>query len=339
MTLVEAMQMSNNPLVGKVIYNMGMHSPLMTTLDFVLGKELNKEFARTDGLNFPSMSTWHNIGESPTAESGKFERVRTNMYLSRHQVSVDKVLQENPNSIGDPIGTQVAMAIRAFSHDFNDKFINNDNISGNSKCFDGLRGRMNKRSDYGIPSELRKSMGAIDMRASTMTAAMAHQFMRALDELLMVISGGNGDYSKVCLFANDTVITAMSQAIRMMGAGAGFGTTTDAYDRHFETYRGAKIINPGLAYPYRSMNRIMPNSENADGITTTGGSASSLFAVRFDQEDGVIPWMRHSFEEAVIPIPRVVNDGLTDKVTIDLGFSLAQTNLLSLGQIYNFRVA
>lgn len=340
MNLVDSLQMSNSPVIDRVIMNLGMHNPLMSKLDWIYGKELRKELAMYDGLNAPSVP-WSDVGDAVTEVSGKFERASATMYLSRAKILMDKVYAENPQSIGDPLDTQLKMYIKAWSHDFNAKFINNNIISGNTKSFDGLRGRFAKRSSYGIPAELARDLSGADMRVGSITATVANTVMRNLDEMLMVVSGGSGNYSNVVLFCNDTVMAALNHAARLMGGGAGFQTAKDAFDRQVTTYNGAQFVNPGLNYPYRSLSRIMTNSETAAGTASTGGNFSSIFAVRFGTEadpDGYVPWFRHDWNEAVTYIPRGVNDAINEQVVIDVGASFILTDKLALGHMFNFRV-
>jgi len=335
MTLTDMIQMSNVPLIQNVIYNLGMHSPLLSTMDFVLGKEIRKDIARYDGVNAPTPA-WVKIGDPVGEFNGKFERASASMYHLRGKITLDKVEIENPQAIGDPVNTQIKMYLNALSRTFNSTLINNDNISGNVDAFDGFRGRMNKRTDYLIPAELRVD-SALDLRPTAVTAASAATIFRQLDEMIEIVTN-SGDFGSCMLFMNDKVKAALNQAARVAGTGGGFTTTMDAQDRQVETFRGLRIINPGLNYPLRSMSRIMTNTETAAGTLSVGGTFSSIFVARF-AEDGIVPWMRHSMDEAIVHIPKEANDGYNDVIALDIGLSMINTSSTALGQLFNLRVS
>lgn len=335
LSLASMLQMANTPLVQKVIYTQAKYNSILSIMEMEATDTLTTRKAIYDGVNSPDVS-WLNLGEDPVVTDGKFETVEGSFFMARNMIKLDMIYSAMKDFIGNPKDEQVNMYLKALSRNLTNMFINNDNVAGYTKCFDGLRGRMNKRSVYGIPSELRKDMSGLDLRPANITGSNVQYLLRVLDDTLAILNVNN-DTSKIKIICNETLKNALAHGLRLSGAGAGFKMTEDAFGRQIPTYAGVEIYDPGFTYPYRdTVTRILPNSETATGLTATGGDRTSLFIVRFD-EDGLLGLLPFSMDRIANDIGRFV-DGVIDRIVMNFGFGLLQTSAYSVAQLYNLKV-
>lgn len=333
-TLHQHMEMSNVQPIQHILYLLGRHQNLLSLVPYDVKPVLKGRAGVFTGSGAPSID-WTALGETPPQTNGVFSVVEDSIYLVRNQISIDHNLAIDAGAIGDPMGNQAGMWAKTFSKDLMDKFINNNNITGNTKSVNGLRGRLAQASNYGIPSDMRVDAGGLDLRASSGSLGTAtNTLLRQLDDLLSAVNTTD-DYSNTIIFMNNYTKNAISHGLRTLGVGSGYATDRDVFDRHVESYRGARLVDCGFRFPLNSLSPIITNSETSTGTATTGGTQTSLFAVNFG-ESGLNLWMMESPDAWFVPTFSDV--GIFEKITIRGSVGLIQQSPTAIGQIYNFRV-
>jgi len=339
LTLNDVLQMSNSPQVTKVFTPYINLNSFISFMPFETNASLSVKTAIYDGKYAPTVSDgWVPTSTAPGETDGKFETSTANVYFHRKQIKIDSALSRAPDFIGDPLGMQVGIYSDALIRETQIKFFENDIVTGNSNCYDGIIGRFAKASDYGIPSELSVDMGGLDLSMSGMSLTNAEKIMRSIDDVLAPMSQGSY-YGGIVAWCNDKMLNAINAAIRKLGAGAGFETTTDAFDRKIASYNGALFVDAGYRYPLRSLSRIITNTQSADGLSQTGSTKTSIYFTKFAQEGGISGWFNRPLDQIYLfQSPQNDSSGIFNKVTIDMGIGLIQSSPLALARLYNITV-
>jgi len=282
--------------------------------------------------NLPTV-TWNKLNTEPTVTSGTPTPFSEQGYMVRNAIDVDHFLVEDRNSIQDPRGVQIEGFLAALSYDFNDKFINNDHVTGDDDAPVGVRARLDNPTTYGTLSELKIDAGAVDMTPGAMTAATANRFISYLTQMLQFLGRPYGDGVK--LYMNDLMIRQFEQAVRMLGAGAGFMMTKDAFDRPVYNYRGAEIVDIGRKADQTT--RIITSTEASTGLA--GSSVhTSIYGVVYG-EDRLIGWQFQDMMQAIQDLGRIGNAGTILRTLIDWFVGLYPQHTRCFARIYGIKVA
>jgi len=218
LTLADHAALSNDPLVKEITkslhqtWNALKDIPLFTSPSL---KQIGMRYLNS-GIPLPN---WTGVNSEPVAVKGRPKSYEEQMYLVRNKILVDHVLLDQPTNIIDPIEAQVQIFLEGFAYDFNDKFINNNPVSGNVDCFPGLSYRMDNFADFDIPSEMDISVPTTQatLKSGSIDSAKANGFFSAVQELLDNMNAPNGD--GVVLYMNEFAKRQIEYAIRVMGIG------------------------------------------------------------------------------------------------------------------------
>ncbi len=327
LTLSEWSVLSNDPVVQSV--TMSLHKTMNVLKDIPLktSRALSMQGVRFIGSEGAPSVNWATINEEPVTTKGKPSPYSENVYLVRNKFQIDNLLLDQPTQIMDPVTAQVNFWNEAFSYDFNDKFINNNPITGDSDCFAGIRHRLQNLSDFDLPSDAVVNAGALALTTS-MTAAIANTFLEYVQNLLDNLGAPDGD--GVTLYMNEQCKRRFEFAVRMLGAGGGFTTQRDGFDRPVEMYKGAKVRAVGRKVDQTTS--IITSTETAAGTADTGGTATSIYAVRYG-EGYVSGWQTGLLKPKYLG-PSTEN-GVMHNIVIDWGIGLWMPNTRSIGRIRN----
>jgi len=282
MTLDVYATQSNDPVVEKFTDSLYRTKNIVKDIPLATKDTLIMLGARMDQNSaLPSMTNiWTAVNQDPTVVIGKLTDYSERMFLVRAQFQIDKRINRDTNAISPPIDVQSKLFFAAFEYNFNYTFINNaHNSGGNLDAFAGLRTRLDNPGAYGMPTELKFAATGADLSPTGITAATANAFLRYVEQLLDFIMAEDGD--NVVLYMNDYMRRAFAYAVRQAGPGAGFDTTTDAFDRKIRTFRGAKLRDVGRKADQTT--RII--SQNEDSSGNDGGTGyTSIYAVNYGTE-------------------------------------------------------
>ena len=330
-SLSEYAIMSNDPLVMAITKSLIVNGAVFTDIPF-----LNQNTLLANGVrwqdNLPTVN-WSKINAGLTVTKGKPTAYQEQAYLMRNAIDCDVKLLQDKNRIVDPCAAQLDAYFAAVTYDYNDKFINNDHLSGDDDSIVGLRYRIDNASTYGVVSELKIDAGAIDMSDAGMTAAIANNFIVLIQTLLDYFGRREGD--GVVLYMNDNMIRRFEKAVRMLGAGAGWNTQVDAWGRMVTKYRNAKIVDIGRKADQST--RIILNTEASTGAA--GASVhTSIYGVVYGPER-LVGWQFAPLGESVTDLGLLGNDGTIARVMIDWATGLLPQHTRCMGRIYGIKVA
>lgn len=309
LTIGDYAVMSNDPLVQKITISLIVNGVVFADIPF-----LNKKTLVANGVrwqdNLPTV-TWSKLNAGLTVTRGKPTAYQEQAYLMRNAIDVDIKLLEDENRIVDPRVTMLQAYIMAVVYDYNDKFINNDHLTGEDDSIVGLRYRLDNPSTYGLVSEMKIDFGGVDMTQGAMSSTTANNFIESVQTMLSYMGAEDG--TGVVFYVNDLLIRRWERAIRLLGAGAGWSMITDAFGRSINQYRNAKIINVGRKSDQST--RIITNTETNTGLP--GASTyTSIYAVRYG-EDAMVGWQFDPLSESIEDIGMIGNDGTGYRIKID----------------------
>jgi hypothetical protein len=272
----------------------------------------------------PSTIGWRRIGADhssyrATNPSKKEERA----YSIGNIIEIDKALIKDKSAkMYDPRAYQVSMITKAIGRVFNDTAINNTELA-NVDAPVGLKARI--AND--LPSSQLmfgdSSSSALDLSLDASgRAANIQQFLHMLDKLIWACDG----HKASAILCNSTFILLWWDIARQSGM---LKTTTDALGREFATYKGVPFIDMG--YKVDDSSTIMTNTELTAATADTGGTCSSLIAVKIGKEH-FTGWQEYSME-VLHKGYKDSADGLTERTIIDWVIGLALSHPRSAARL------
>jgi hypothetical protein len=324
LTLADQAVLSNDPLVKEITMSLHQTWNAIKDIPFYTSPSLRQVGVRyTNEAGTIPTPTWSAINGEPNAIKGKPKSYEEQMYLIRNKITVDSRLLDQPNNIIDPVEAQIKIFMEGFAYDFNDKFINNDptsTTSGNSPdCFPGIKYRLEHRADYDIPTDCLvapvSTVASLDV-SSTFTQVEANGCLLALQELFDNLNSPDGN--GIVLYMNEDTKRRFEGVIRLLGAGTGFNTDTDAFDRSVDTYKGAKIRTVG-----RKLDGTSP-------VITAPANFADIYAVRYGT-GYVQGWQSGPFKPEYLGKSK--ENGIMHNVLFDWGMGLWMPNTRSIGRL------
>jgi hypothetical protein len=324
----------NEPQIREIFEPQSNHQSILSLFDFKWTDHHVIRDAVFHGENAGTIN-WTGLEMDSTEILSHPTSVESSFKWAFHKFSIDPLVQQNGANITDPVTFQLRVWQGIFSRDFNNKFLNNDVTTGNARSFQGIRGWMRNPVTNKIPTELKRDLGGIDLRPSAMTLANAQRLVYELEIICSHMCDNSTDFSSVVIFLNTQAFAGINAAIRLLGAGSGFETTRDAFDRFVVTYRGARFFDPGNFYPNYQINPILPNTESASGVSTIGSNFTSLLFAKVNTP-GLEAFT--SYDRQRGPIYRIEGqDGKTMNYYIRMGYNFLNKDPKTFAQMHNLR--
>ena len=320
--------MSNDPMVKAVTFSLLDMGTALTDIPFVNKKTLIANGVRWTG-NLPTVN-WGAINSDPVTTVGAPTPYQEQAYVMRNAIDVDKIYVEDMNAITDPRGAQLAAYLKSVAYDFNKKFILNDHVTGDANSFVGIKARLDNPDVYGCWSSAKIDGGGVDLTLAAMTATTANKFIELLEQLLWSVDSPNGD--GVTLYMNEVMKRRFATALRTMGTTGGFAIVKDQFDRSVEMFMNATIKDIG--YQADQATRIIPTVESATGAQT-GGTYTSIYAVNYSP-DHFFGWQ---YDPVTAHDLGLMNNGVIYRTVIDWAGGLMNSNIRSLGRLYDIKLA
>jgi hypothetical protein len=323
---------SNDPLVQEVIFSLLDIGTAMTDIPFVTKPTLIANGVRWNG-NLPTVN-WGTLNSVPAATIGTPTPYQEMAYIIRNNIDVDKYLTLDQNAIGDVRGTQLAAYLKAVAYDFNDKFINNDHVTGNADALIGLKYRINNGTTYGVRAMNLIDAGGVVVTLAGLTTASTkdagNALIEYLDQLLWSVDSPTGD--GVTLYMNEVMQRRMATLLRAMGTDGGFSITKDEFERTVMSYKGAVIHDIG--YKSDQVTRIITNTETAAGLAGSS-NYTSIYAVNYST-DHFFGWQFDSLQAHDLGL---LNDGVLYRTVIDWAGGVMNASDRSLGRLYDIKMS
>jgi len=331
LTISDYAVMSNNPLVTKITMSLLQNGIILADIPLATKASMIANGVRWQD-NLPTV-TWGKLNTDPTVTKGKPTPYQEQAFLVRNAIDVDIKILRDENRIVDPRAAQLSIYLQALAYDYNDKFINNNHISGDDDAIVGLRYRLDNASTYGLVSEMKMDFGGVDISLAGVSAANANKFIYYVQQILDYMGRPDGD--GVVLYMNDIVKRLFENAVRVLGAGAGWTMTRDAFGRAITMYRNAKIVDVGRKADQTT--RIITATETsagADGASTY----SSIYACVYGEER-LIGWQFDPIEESIKDVGLIGNGGTIARILFDWATGLYPQHTRCMARGYNIKVS
>jgi len=323
--------MSNVPLVKKIVTSLLFNGIVLADIPLITDPTLVQQGVRWMD-NLPNVN-WAKLNEGTTVTKGKPTAYAEQAWLLRNSIDVDYKLIEDRNQIVDPRAASLEAYWSSVAYNFNDYFINNDHLSGDEDSFIGLRTRIDNPATYKLATDIKIDASGVDMSQAGMTTATANNMIEYIQTLLSYLGREEGD--GVCLYMNDQMKRRLERAVRLLGAGAGWNITKDAYDRSLTYYKGARIIDIGRKADQST--RIITNTETAAGLPGAS-NFSSIYGVVYG-EDRLIGWQFAPMEKSVKDLGAIGNDGTISRISVDYAVGLLPQHSRCMGRIFNIKMS
>lgn len=332
LTLAQWANQANDPLATKVTFSLLDFGTVLEDIPFITYPSMKVNGTRFTG-NLATVN-YRKLNEASAVTSSTASPYTEQAYIMSNMIDVDNKLRRDVNSLGDPMGVQLEAYLRSAGYDINDKFFNNDPVSGDPDAPIGLRYRLDNPSTMGTNSACKINGGGVDITQGAMTAATAATFIELIEQAFHEVDGGT-DGNGVVIYMNRLVSRRFGRAVRMLGAGGGFDMTTDAFDRRVTKFRNATIRTIGVKADQST--EIITNTETAAGAE--GASTfSSVYVAKYG-EGYLQGWQFDSLPDSINYIGQRSDEPTHERVLIDYAFGMKHDHTRSIARIYNVKVS
>lgn len=322
---------TNEPRIVRtveVLYDAG--SIMARDIPFAVHNSLWANGSRFDG-EVPT-PTWMDVNDPDIPEGHSVpSSFQEQAYLFRHKVRTDRAILTDKNQFQDPHAFSIRMFLKGVSYDFNDKFINNKHATGgDTKAFVGIRARLDAPLTYGTLSANKMDAGAVDLSSAGADASSFGDFCEIMDEFLYNLDSPDG--TGVTLYMPIQLQWRLNALARKFSGSGGFSQATDQLGRVVMGYRNAIFRDPGRKADQST--HIMTVTETATGAADTGGTACSIYGVKYGGE-GLVGWTHLPLVSVDLPDP-----DMAAKVTlIEWMGGIMVPNSKAIGRVYNIKMS
>ena len=328
-TLADYALNSNSPIVQKITYSLLDNGSVMQDMTFRTYKSMIANGTRflgsLAGVNYRALNDVPSVVKSvptPYQESA---------YILSNTFAIDKKILEDQNQIQDPWTVQLGAYTKAVAYDTNDKFINNEHVTGDKNAPIGLRARLDNAAVYGIPTEMKFAAGGstIDISAGANGDGILESIQQALD--IMAAPDGTG----VIMYMNELTRRKVDRAVKKLGTTGGFNVSQDQFNRRVMQYNGAIVRTIGRKADQTT--QIITSSETTAGANGAS-NYSSIYFVKFGEEH-IAPWQFDTFENSVIGPYLLTAGGVQMALTVDWAWGLFQSDVRAVARIYGIKTS
>jgi hypothetical protein len=330
LTLSDYAILSNSPLVQKISYSMLMHGNVLQDIPLRTYKSMTANGVRFLGSEGAPTVAFRALNADPATTKSVPTPYQEQAYINSNNFDIDNVILEDINSIQDQFAVQTEAYVKFLTYKWNDVFINNNHITGDANAPVGLRYRLDNPTDYKIPTEMKFAAGGstVDISAGANGDALAENIQKMLD--LMGAPDGTG----VVLYMSELTRRKADRAIRKLGAGIGFDTVRDAFDRRVTTYQNAIVRTIGRKADQST--QIITDTESTAGADSSS-TYSSIYGVKYGEMD-FAGWQFKSLEEAFFG-PFQLQNGVQKRITFDWPVGFWQENVRAVCRSYGYKTS
>ncbi len=343
-TLADYALNSNQPLMQRVTMSLIDYGNVLQDVPLITKASLIANGTRFEG-NLPSIN-WTPLNSEGVTVKAAPTAYQEQVYLIRNYIDVDKFIVMDQNQIVEPRALQTQAYLKALTYDFNTKVFKNDHTTGDLNAPVGIRARIDNGGLYGVRAENKIDAGGLDLTQATLvsTPSNGNKLIEFLDQLLWSVDSQDG--TGVTLYMNDYVKRRLHFALRALGTGGGLMITKDQFDREIMQYKGAVIRDPGVRADQTTRIILGPatagvtgqNGEDATGADKANGTTpnfTSIYAVNYST-DHFLGWQ---MAELNVQDLGLVYDGAFYRTLIDWAVGFMNTNIRSLGRIYDIKIS
>src|SRR5580704_8364219 len=153
LTLVDYAQMSNDPLITKIVMSLFDVGNLVDDIPLVTSETLLQNGVRfVDNLPVP---TWRQLNQLPTITKGTPTPWQEQLYIVSSQFQMEKRFLREKNAIQDPMEIQFNAWMEAWAYTWNNIFFNNAHDgTGDYNAPVGLKTRIANPAQYGVATDM-----------------------------------------------------------------------------------------------------------------------------------------------------------------------------------------
>lgn len=332
-TLADYAKQSNAPQVSRIANSLYSFGSVMADWPILTEATLEARGVRAKNVGLPTVG-WRKINEATTVTKGVLDPFSEQAFILSNAIDTDVKILLDKNQIGGPgrvIGQQIDLWLEAAAYDVNDKYFNNNHLTGDADAPVGLKARLDDPTSWGASAACKIDAGAPDLSDANITAATINKFLQKLDKMLDEM--GEPDGNGVVIYANRDMRRRIAAGIRLLGAGGGFDMTTDAFDRRVMTYRNAMIRTIGVKAD--GTTEIVTSTETSAGAAGSD-SHTSIYAVKYG-ESGVQPWQMNELGFQDIGVR--TDEPTHYRVFIDWAVGYMQFHNRAISRLYGIKVA
>lgn len=271
--LTDYIKRLDDPLKKAFIMDLLRFSPIIDILPFESVEALMVNAERWETL--PGAG-FRKINSGYTESSGKTEEIQETLALLGGDVKIDKVLTRNT------LPVQMEQKAKAVAFEYNDAFING-NQAVDPDSFEGLKQRV-----ANAPSRqtIDLATGGVTLKVFASTANenafidALHRALKFVDFRASSIITKLGGVPAASFFMNENSWLGVGQTLRRVGL---LKDIEDQWDRVFESFRGAPLIDVGLQAD--KLTEIITNIEDAGDAAD---DSSSIYVARMGGSDGLM---------------------------------------------------
>jgi len=315
-TLADLAAQEKEPLRKVIMAELLRQSDLIGVIPFEEAKSFDSILVRWKDL--PTVA-WRNLNEGYTATKGTTEQVTETIYLLGGDIEIDSALKKVKNLLEPVEKTQRKMKMAAMAYEYNDTFINGD-LAVDPKQFEGIKKRL---AGMGARQTILATAAGATVATVLATAVTANRFIDDMHRLVSLVEGG-----ATHLFMNKKTKWGFEACLRRSGL---LKTTTDAFEREFNTFMGALIVDVGIQADQST--EIITNTEVA---ADAGADSTSIYAVNMEVGRGC-----HGIKIGNIDIYDPLKGGEKEAgpqtlLRVDWMVGLANWSDYSIARLYNF---
>lgn len=315
-TLADLAAQEKEPLRKMIMAELLRQSDLIGVIPFENASAFDSILTRWH--NLPTVS-WRNLNEGYTASKGTTEQVTESIYILGGDIEIDRQLKKVTNLLEPVEATQRKMKMAALAYEFNNTFINGS-LAVNPKQFDGIKVRL---AGLGSRQTILATAAAASVLAVLKDSTNANRFIDEMHRLVGLVEGG-----ATHLFMNKKTKWGFEACLRRSGQ---LKTVTDAFEREFNTFMGAMIVDVGIKADQST--EIITNTEVA---ADAGTDSTSIYAVNMEVGRGC-----HGIKLGDMDIYDPLGGGEKESgpqtlLRVDWGVGLANWSDYSIARLYNF---
>jgi hypothetical protein len=261
LTLAEAAKLSDNDLQRGVIetFVMEEESVILDRIPFL--EVTGNAYAYNEEASLPGVE-FRAVNAGYTESTGTVNQKTEKLVIMGGDADVDVFIQKTRSNLNDQRATQERMKVKAATFKFQDTFING-NVEVDANSFDGLKKRLTGAQVISAGTNGAEIVGTEE---NTRFA-----FYELLDQLCAAVVGGPD-----ALYMNKFILARIKSAARRTGH---YETTRDEFGKTIEMFNGIPLRDIGNK---ADGTLIIPQTETKG----TSSTCSSIYAVRFGEDDG-----------------------------------------------------
>lgn len=277
-TLAEYAELCQDVMVKGVMETILKESPILNWIPFreLVGNSLIENWE----LTMPTVA-WRSVGEDWTEDTGETVDVAFVLKILGGDVDTDRFAARTRSSINEQHVVDVEAKAKAMAHEWEDSFIYG--LASGTKEPNGLH---YLASTYGVGDGTYGSSTPqiISMAANSTPLVLTTAKM---DDLVELVSGAD------ILLMRTAIKNKLSQYLRTVGS---YMTTREQYGKLWPCWGDEQI--PLVTSDWLLQTETITAAAGAYSAPT-GGTASSIFAIRFGDGDGICGlqggemWKRH----------------------------------------------